>query len=150
MDPTLVSELSTHGGDLASIGLGGSSPVGLLQSMLEMLHVNIGLPWWGSIALCTVTMRFAIFPMIVNLQKNAIRMNNIRPGMEKLLEQIVVYRKAGNDDMVAIESAKLLRLYEKNGCSPLKLFVAPLVQVSLDNCHTDSVVAFQCACKLLS
>ena len=34
---------------LESLGLGGYSPPGLVQSALEFLHVSLGLPWWGSI-----------------------------------------------------------------------------------------------------
>lgn len=133
-DPTLVNELATHGGDLASLGLGGITPVGLLQNMLEMVHVHLGLPWWASIALCTVTMRALMFPLVLHLQKNTIRMNNIRPDMQKMMEKVKEYKAAGNNEMVAVESANLLKLFEKNDCSPAKLFLAPLVQVSLDTC----------------
>nr|XP_053650740.1 LOW QUALITY PROTEIN: mitochondrial inner membrane protein OXA1L-like [Cherax quadricarinatus] len=35
----------------ASLGLGGWSPVGIVQSSLEFLHVTADLPWWGAIAL---------------------------------------------------------------------------------------------------
>lgn len=35
---------------LASLGLGGWTPVGLIQNSLEYLHV-LGIPWWEAIAI---------------------------------------------------------------------------------------------------
>lgn len=43
--PDIVPEASFR-----SIGLGGFTPVGLLQEALEFLHVSVDLPWWGAIA----------------------------------------------------------------------------------------------------
>jgi YidC/Oxa1 family membrane protein insertase len=31
--------------------LAGMSPSGLIQSILEWLHIGIDLPWWGCIAI---------------------------------------------------------------------------------------------------
>lgn len=34
---------------LAELGLAGHTPVGLIQNLLEFMHVDVGLPWWGAI-----------------------------------------------------------------------------------------------------
>jgi len=34
---------------LASLGLGGWTPSGCIQSALEAIHVGLGIPWWTSI-----------------------------------------------------------------------------------------------------
>ncbi|KAL0189389.1 hypothetical protein M9458_016488, partial [Cirrhinus mrigala] len=34
---------------LSELGLGSHTPVGLIQNLLEFMHVSIGLPWWGAI-----------------------------------------------------------------------------------------------------
>ena len=34
----------------AELGLGGYTPVGILQHCLEFFHMSLGLPWWGAIA----------------------------------------------------------------------------------------------------
>lgn len=36
----------------SELGLGSHTPVGLIQNLLEFMHVNAGLPWWGAIAAC--------------------------------------------------------------------------------------------------
>lgn len=88
----VLSELSAQG-DFASLGLGGHSPVGLLQSSLEYLHVQAHMPWWLAIVACTVVLRVMIFPVIVRVQANAARLNNIQPQTEKLMEKIKRYNK---------------------------------------------------------
>ena len=127
-DAFSASELSPQG-DFASIGLGGHSPAGMIQSMLEWMHLHTGLPWWGSIALCTVVLRLVLFPLIVHLQKNAIRMNNIRPELEKIQERIRVYDETGESVLAKMETTNLLKLYQDNKCSPFKMVAGPIVQV---------------------
>lgn len=39
----------------AELGLGSYTPVGLIQNLLEYIHVDLGLPWWGAIATCKST-----------------------------------------------------------------------------------------------
>lgn len=34
---------------LAELGLANYTPVGLIQNILEFMHVDLGLPWWGAI-----------------------------------------------------------------------------------------------------
>lgn len=36
---------------LASLGLGGYTPAGLVQSFLEFVHVTYGIPWWEAIVI---------------------------------------------------------------------------------------------------
>ena len=72
---------------------GGYGPVGLLQSSLEYLHVQAHLPWWLAIVACTVALRVLMFPLIVRVQANAARLNNIQPQTEKLMEKIKRYNK---------------------------------------------------------
>lgn len=36
---------------LAELGLAGHTPVGLIQNLLEFMHLDLGLPWWGAIVI---------------------------------------------------------------------------------------------------
>lgn len=63
--PTAVTEVAS--GETADVvqaaaeqsftelGLGSYTPVGMIQNLLEFIHVNLGLPWWGAIAVCKRT-----------------------------------------------------------------------------------------------
>lgn len=54
---------------LSELGLGSNTPVGLIQNLLEFMHVSIGLPWWGAIVAgknvyneCNLLIRYLLNP----------------------------------------------------------------------------------------
>lgn len=49
--PTAVEVLQAAATEpsLAELGLASFTPVGLIQNLLEFIHVDVGLPWWGAI-----------------------------------------------------------------------------------------------------
>ncbi|KAE8279239.1 Mitochondrial inner membrane protein OXA1L Hsa OXA1Hs Oxidase assembly 1-like protein [Larimichthys crocea] len=77
--PTAVEVLTATETSLAELGLGAYTPVGLIQNMLEFMHVDLGLPWWGAIVVGTVLARLAVFPVIVKGQREAAKLNNVCP-----------------------------------------------------------------------
>lgn len=129
-DASSLADLPPQG-DLASMGLGGYSPVGLLQTSLEWIHLTTGLPWWGSIIACTFVLRMALFPIAVKLQGNAARMNNIRPEMDRILAKIKQHQQMGNGILAAQESARLMTLYKEHKCNPLKMMIMPFLQIPI-------------------
>lgn len=115
-------------GDLSSLGLGGHTPVGLLQTALDTLHTTCHLPWWAAIATATVVLRVCLFPIVIRMQKNSAILNNLRPEMDKIQKRIKEFQQAGNQLMVAQETARLFQLYQKHGCNPIKLMIMPFIQ----------------------
>lgn len=50
-----ASQLNALGeSTFASLGLGGWTPVGIVQNCFEFLHVSLGIPWWEAIAIGNV------------------------------------------------------------------------------------------------
>ena len=116
--------------DFAALGLGGHTPSGLIQSALEFLHVNAHLPWWASIAVATVAVRLALFPLVVRMQRNAAKIAIINPVASELHKSMTAYKRIGNKVAEAQEAAKLMSIYQKHGVNPLTaLFVIPLLQI---------------------
>lgn len=128
-DAALSGELAPQG-DLVSIGLGGYSPVGLVQTSLDYLH-QLGLPWWGAILVCTVVLRAALFPMVVKLQSNAARLNNIRPEMDRIMLRVKQHKEVGNTILAAQAMAEMMQLYQKNNCHPFKMMIMPFLQLPI-------------------
>lgn len=57
-----ISQLNALGEPtLASIGLGGNTPVGLVQCAFEFLHANMGLEWWAAIGVGKNNLFYHIF-----------------------------------------------------------------------------------------
>ncbi|XP_053115047.1 mitochondrial inner membrane protein OXA1L [Hemicordylus capensis] len=121
-----VQELSFE-----ELGLGAYTPVGLIQNILESLHVDLGLPWWGAIVAGTVVARCLIFPLIVKGQREAVKLNNHLPQINQLTSRLNEAKRMGNK----FEFAKAysdLALYQKtHDVNPLRGFLVPLVQAPI-------------------
>ncbi|CAM4552134.1 unnamed protein product [Lepidochelys kempii] len=113
---------------LAELGLGSYTPVGLIQNLLEFLHADLGLPWWGAIVAGTVAARCLVFPLIVKGQREAAKLNNHLPEITRLTQRMQDAKRSGNQ----FEFSKLyseLNLYQKaHDVNPLRGFLVPLVQ----------------------
>ena len=125
-----ASELPTQG-DFTSLGLGGYSPIGLIQWSLEYLHVHAHLPWWVAIIASTLVLRTLLLPIAIHAQANAAKLNNIRPETEKIMAKVQQYKQAGNQILSAQQLAKVYELYRKHDCHPGKMFLMPAMQVPI-------------------
>ena len=114
-------------GELAAGGLGGYSPVGLLQQTFEFLHVSFGLPWWASIAVTGLTIRILMYPLVIKAQQNSARLSNISPEMEKIYKKMREANMAGNSVSAGMEMAKLQALFQSNNVSVARNLL-PLAQ----------------------
>ncbi|XP_034656022.1 mitochondrial inner membrane protein OXA1L [Drosophila subobscura] len=130
---TNVAETVNAAGEatFASIGLGGWTPVGVVQNCMEFLHCTWDLPWWGAIAIGTLVVRTIIFPLVILAQRNSAKMNNNMPQMQLLQLKMTEARQSGN----AIESARyaqeMMIFMRDKGVNPLKNMIVPLAQAPL-------------------
>lgn len=106
---------------LASLGLGGYSPTGLIQQALELIHVQGNLSWCLSIAFFTVIVRVVCLPLIIKAQANTAKMNNIRPQLEEAQAKLRELANSHDSVAKATASMKLSQLYKDNDCHPLKV-----------------------------
>lgn len=113
---------------LAELGLAGHTPVGLIQNLLEFMHVDLGLPWWGAIVAGTVLARLAVFPVIVKGQREAAKLNNVLPEMTKLTTRMNEAKQSGNKFDFAKAYSDLNLFQKKHDVNPLRGFLVPLVQ----------------------
>ncbi|CAG04598.1 unnamed protein product, partial [Tetraodon nigroviridis] len=116
---------------LAELGLAGYTPVGLIQNLLEFMHVDIGLPWWGAIVVGTVLARLAVFPVIVKGQREAAKLNNVLPEMTKLTNRMNEAKQSGNKFEFGKAYSDLTLFQKKHDVNPLRGFLVPLVQAPI-------------------
>lgn len=123
---------SEHVATLDSLGKLSSWPnVHYAQQMLDWVVETTGLPWWATIAVVTVSIRVAVFPIVVKGQANAIRLANINPEMQRHMADITSAKKEGNMLVLSEATQKVQKLMKDNNCNPLKSFITPLVQAPL-------------------
>ncbi|XP_076370973.1 mitochondrial inner membrane protein OXA1L-like [Tachypleus tridentatus] len=113
---------------LENIGLGGWTPVGLVQNCLDYLHVTAGVPWWLSIVLGTLVVRTLMFPLMIKAQQNAAKLNNNLPQMQILQLKLTEARKSGNSMEAARYANELMVFMKEKDVNPLKGLLVPLVQ----------------------
>ncbi|XP_064106467.1 mitochondrial inner membrane protein OXA1L-like isoform X2 [Macrobrachium nipponense] len=116
---------------IQSLGLGGWSPVGMIQNCLDYLHVSCDLPWWGAIAIATVCIRVLIFPLVITSQKNAAKMNNNLPQLQLLQMKMTEARNSGNQMESARLAQEMMIFMKEKDISPMKNVVVPLAQAPL-------------------
>lgn len=126
----LVSAISQQT-DLAGAGLGGYTPVGIIQHALELLHVQANMPWWLAIATIAAVLRVALLPLAVAMQQNTARMFNIQPEVSQILLNMQQCSKNGDQVGQAQEGLKLAELYRQHKVNPFKMFFMPLVQMPI-------------------
>ena len=114
-----AAKVLAEGETFSSLGLGGYSPVGLLQSSMEVIHNMTGLPWWGAILASTVCIRVLFLPVNFYLQKHAIRTHNVQPFIHKMKERQQVYMLAKNLDMANYERSKMNAIFREHGVRPI-------------------------------
>lgn len=129
---TITEQLLANGEQsLASLGLGGWSPVGILQQSLEFLHVSFDLPWWGAIAIGTVAVRLILFPLVIVSQRNAAKMNNNLPQLQVLQMKMTEARQSGNQIESARYAQEMVQFMKEKELNPLKNMLVPLAQAPL-------------------
>jgi len=105
---------------LQSLGLAHGWPSGYLQSFLELLHIEAGLPWWQAIVATTVCLRIVVLPIMVTAQKNMARMNNHQPTLQKLQIEAQLAGMRDNKDQTKFAHAALDAYQNKHNLHPIK------------------------------
>ncbi|KAK3603833.1 hypothetical protein CHS0354_042840 [Potamilus streckersoni] len=130
-DPTeFVQSLNALGEPtFRSLGLGGYFPSGILQHALEFLHVDIGLPWWGGIIAATIVVRCLMIPIAILTQRNAAKLHNHLPTMQRLQQRITNARISGNTIELARASNELMSYTKRNDIKLHRQFLTLFAQV---------------------
>ncbi|KAG0231263.1 Mitochondrial inner membrane protein oxa1l [Actinomortierella wolfii] len=115
-------------GDLKAMGLVNFTPVGLLETILEAVHVSTALPWWATIAATTVMIRTALLPFMVKIQGNTARLHNVKPELDRLTENMRLAKESNDNQALARFSAETQELFKKHDCNPIKSLALPLIQ----------------------
>lgn len=116
---------------LEELGLGAWTPVGLVQSALQGLHLHAGLPWWAAIVLGTVGARVALLPLVLRGQREAARLGAHLPQLQRLHQRLAEARRGSDRLRVTRAYAELAAYQRRHDVHPLRGFLVPLVQTPL-------------------
>lgn len=96
------------------LGFANGTPPGVIQGLLEQIHIGLDIPWWGTIITATVIMRICVLPLVIKARKGTIRGANAAPitnefnkiigdsslSMEKRLKAKSDYMKFANENNI--------------------------------------------------
>lgn len=117
--------------ELAAHGLGGWSPSGILQHLLDTTQYLTHLPWWATIILVTCLIRLSVAPLLVYVQGNSIRLSNIQPQMQNMLKDLEYAKATGNQQEMQRAAVQVRKLLADNNCSPFRSLLLPAVQMPI-------------------
>ncbi|KAK1890097.1 Mitochondrial inner membrane protein OXA1L [Dissostichus eleginoides] len=106
---------------LAALGLASRTPVGMVQNLLEYIHIDLGIPWWGAIVVGTVIARLAVFPVIVKGQREAAKLHNA----PVFISFFIALRKMSELPVPSMQSGGLLWFPDLTAADPL--YILPVV-----------------------
>ncbi|KAL5638407.1 hypothetical protein ACGC1H_005181 [Rhizoctonia solani] len=129
LDALSASPAAHQMGDFAANGFGGYWPSGWVQTALEFLHVQTGLPWWASILVLTAIVRTSLLPVNLRLVGNASRLARVQPQLAVLTEQIKRARDAGDSAALQHAGFRAQKMLESADANPFKGLLGPLVQM---------------------
>ena len=114
--------------DLASVGLGGFWPSGLVQTMLEMLFNYAHLPWWGCIVALTGLLRLALLPLNVKMQVMSARLANANKEAKIYHARMEECKAAGDTAGASQAGIDMFKMYERERVNPLMMFPLAMAQ----------------------
>ena len=68
------------------LGLANGMPSGVLQALLEQVHLTFDMPWYLTIMSTTVIMRICVLPLVIEARKASVRQANCTPQMNEFLK----------------------------------------------------------------
>ncbi|KZC12980.1 Mitochondrial inner membrane protein OXA1L, partial [Dufourea novaeangliae] len=113
---------------LQSIGLGGYSPVGLVQSALEWVHISCDLPWWQTIVVSTLCIRLLLFPLVILGQRHLANTQKYLPEVQKIQSKMTTARQLGDQYEAAMYGQELYKFMKEKNVNPLKSVFITLLQ----------------------
>ncbi|CCG83137.1 Inner membrane protein oxa1-2 [Taphrina deformans PYCC 5710] len=132
--PPFTTEAATQAihsiGTLQELGLAKwYTPPGILQQLLEFVHISTGFAWIASIAVATVMIRVTLFPLMLKSIRNTSKLANINPMVKEHMAKLTQANKEG--DKVAAAQAQLAvqKMFKDNGVNPLMSIVPIFIQM---------------------
>ncbi|XP_026273169.1 mitochondrial inner membrane protein OXA1L [Frankliniella occidentalis] len=110
--PKVLELLANGEPSLTSLGLGGWSPYGLLQHLLEFVHVSTDLSWGWTIVAVAALIRVLCFKLVVRTRQESIKTAHVLPQMQ-FLQQKMLEARQQNDIIEASRYAMELSNFTK-------------------------------------
>ncbi|XP_066586424.1 mitochondrial inner membrane protein OXA1L-like [Prorops nasuta] len=114
-----------------SLGLGGNSPIGIIQNLFEWLHIGWDLPWWSCMLIATTCIRICIFPITIKMQRHAANMQVHMPQLMHLQNNLKAAKLSSNPADGIKAANELSKFMMQTNFSMSSIFLPIFVQLPL-------------------
>lgn len=97
-------------------------------SFITSIHDATGLPWWGALAVATLTVRTLILPVSIYTMRNSSKMSAVQDDLKVMREDIMQAVRAGNRDLAQKKQQEQRDFMRAAGVSPANVLLGPLIQ----------------------
>jgi len=115
----------------AELGLNSWWPSGWLQWIMEMAHVNLEIPWWGSITMLAFALRILTFPVFVMQERTKVEFATLTPEMTRISEKIQKAKSSGDWVKIMKANQEMTIFQRRTGYSGSKLMKPQLIQAPI-------------------
>eukprot|EP00045_Choanoeca_perplexa_P007019 m.61612 g.61612 ORF g.61612 m.61612 type:complete len:410 (-) comp13892_c0_seq2:73-1302(-) len=115
-----IVDNTVHIGEVVDAGLGGMTPVGLVQQLVEFTSAMGGLPWVGGIVATTVLMRTIMLPVVFGSMRNNTKLMNLQPEMQLHSGRMRECQTRNDHEGASRAAANLQALFKEHNVHPLK------------------------------
>jgi YidC/Oxa1 family membrane protein insertase len=106
-------------GDLKSHGLCNMTPPGMIEGLLEMIHVTGGLSWCATIIGTTFAVRLLLMPLMISSQRLMARLQMLKPQTDEMKVKMDVAKGRGDTEEMKRIQMLMMELYSKHDANPL-------------------------------
>lgn len=103
----------------------GYSPVSLVLTALDMIHLSTGAPWWATVFCSAVAMRLALTPLTAMSARATAKLALLKPDLERIQGELKAATTTKHKTAIQLEMAELMK---RNGAHPLKPLMAGFAQ----------------------
>lgn len=106
------------------------SPATIMCNTLEAVHTTTGLPWWATVAACTLTARACLLPVIVYTMKNGAKMALMKPEMDAVQARFKAEQRTDPTAQARFQR-DAQALMTKYDVHPARMLIGPLSQAPI-------------------
>lgn len=103
------------------------NPIDFVGRAIEVVHINTGLSWAGSIILSSLIARTLILPLGIGQIKSMYATANVKPLMDKQREKMLILKKEGNTEEFLKENKVISKINSDNGISITNSLLSVLI-----------------------
>ncbi|CAF2036480.1 unnamed protein product [Rotaria magnacalcarata] len=104
-------------------------PTGWVQQGLDLIHADIGLPWWGTLMVGTFIIRTITTPVAIYNQRNAAKMQLHMPKLQELQGKLQEARIRNDQLAIMRAGSDLMEFMKYSDFKPWKAMLGPFMQM---------------------